>query len=193
MTTKEKAEYIYEYYKIHIIAALAVVFLVGYFIQIQYSHVNDIFNITFMGSFDTSQKTSLKDDLTKLLGYSPKGKNQASVDYLPISDNDAQISSAMEQKLYVEVATSGIDLLVLNKANFDKYVKGGVLEKLDQVPGISGKTKLSKPDNPYGYNIRNNPIVKKLKLIDEDVYIGIPSSSKREASALKVLEWILAQ
>lgn len=196
MSTKQKIEYIYEYYKIQIIAVILVVFFIGYFIHLQVTRVDEIFNITFMGYFDDTKKTDLQDEITKLLGKAPGGKSQATVNFLPMVNINGD-NSAIEQKLYVETATNQLDLLVMDKAYFDRYSKLNMFNRLDIIPQLDAMREKSKslnrdvPYGKYGWNIKNNPIIKAIRLNNDDEIIGIVTSSKRTAQSEKVLEWIL--
>lgn len=195
MNAKEKAEYIYEYYRLHIIAGILVIAFIGYFIHTQVTRVDEIFNITFMGYYDDTKKTDLQNEITKLLGKTPGGKSQATVNFIPIVDVNGD-NSAMEQKLYVETATNQIDLLVMDKSSFDRYSKVNMFNRLDLLPQLDSfrnnpKSTVNVPYGKYGWNIKNSPTLKAIKMSNDDKIIGIVSSSKRIADAQKVLIWIL--
>ena len=68
MSKKEKVEYIWEYYKLHIIGVLAITFMVGSLIYSQITKVDYVFNLTMIGNMvDGNKRTDLEKQLTSMV------------------------------------------------------------------------------------------------------------------------------
>ncbi len=78
MSKKKKAEYIWEYYKLHIIGVLVVICIIASFIHGQITKVDYVFNLTMLGNtVDTSKMTDLESKLTKVVVKDGDKKKQA--------------------------------------------------------------------------------------------------------------------
>ncbi|MGK0466111.1 hypothetical protein [Clostridium sp.] len=50
MSKKKKAEYIWDYYKVHIIGTIAIICIVGSLIHSQLTKIDYVFNLTVIGN-----------------------------------------------------------------------------------------------------------------------------------------------
>jgi hypothetical protein len=199
LSTKKKAEYIWDYYKIPIIAVLLVIIVSIYLIYAQITRINYVFNFTYIGSFmDDAKRVELQNKLTDVVVKDGSKNKKANIEVIPISsgnDNPAYV-----EKLVAELATGSIDVIVLDNKMFSQYQKSGAFLRLDNIKELNlrksqYKSSLVFGNNSkaevYGLSLGKNNKLKQMGIDVENKVIGILSSSKQRDKSLKVLKWIL--
>jgi len=204
MTRKNKIEYIWDYYKIHIIVSLIVLIGMISFIHGQITKINYEFNLTIIGgSLDSDKIQKFEDTLTPIVIKNPTAKQSAQIDIMPIasltSGKDTNSSQYM-QKFVAEVSANVIDSVILSKSDFDAFEKQGGFLRLDNVQGIDLSTIKSEkfegtPDGGekgiYGISLKDNPLLKNYGVINQDMVLCISSNSKQKEKAILATKWIL--
>ena len=77
MSKKKKAEYIWEYYKLHIIGVLVIIFIVGSLINSQITKVDYVFNLTMIGNMvDENKRIDFEKQLTSIVIKDGEKKNR---------------------------------------------------------------------------------------------------------------------
>lgn len=194
MSVKEKVEYIWDYYKIHIIAGLSITFLIGYFIYSQVTQINYIFNLTVLSNMQKEKSDSLQNELTRLL-VNNQNKDEALVSILPLKD------TMSIQKLVAQISANEIDLIIMDKAEFNKFSNENMfidLETLKELDLNSIKYDKLKTENnsasgTYAISVENNKLLQEKGIDTKDKVIGIVASTKNVDKALSVLKWLLKQ
>lgn len=203
LTGKKKREYIWEYYKIHIIVGIISVILLGSFIHSKFTEIHYEFNLTVIGSSVKSDKTEeFQNKLTSVVLKNPSKNQSAEFDNIPIQNiigsNDGNAYQYM-QKIMAEASANVLDAIILSKPDYDNFVKNGLflnLEKtnldLDKYKDISvkGETKDGEKGT-FAISIENSKVLKEYGMDTRDKVICIVGSSKQKDKAVSTLKWIL--
>ena len=204
MSKKNKIEYIWDYYKIHIIITIIVLIGMISFIHGQITKINYEFNLTIIGSnLDGDKAGKLEKTLTPIVIKNPNKKQSAQIDVMAISSltsGKEAISAQYMQKFVAELSANVIDLLILNRSDYDVFQKQGAFLRLDNVQGMDlDHTKAEKiegtSDNGdkgiYGINLQANKLLTDFGVNTEDKILCIPSSTKQKDKAILAIKWIL--
>ena len=204
MSKKKKAEYIWEYYKLHIIAVLVIIFIVASFIHGQITKVDYVFNLTLLGNnVDDNKKTEVEKQLTNFVIKNGEQKKQAIIDVIPLegsSKANASMSSISTQKFIANISVGGIDVIILDKVMFQSFASKGMFSRLDNISQLSlasiknDKLQASGDDKVkavYAINAENIKILKDIGFDTDNMVIGIISTCKQNDKAALVLKWLL--
>lgn len=204
MSKKKKAEYIWEYYKLHIIAVLVIILIVASFIHGQITKIDYVFNLTLIGNnVDGNKKSEVEKQLTNLVIKNGEQKKQAIVDVIALegsSKANASMSSISTQKLVAKISVGEIDVVILNKGMFQTYIKQGMFSRLDNISQLplasikNEKLQASGDDNVkavYAINAENIKILKDMGFDTDNMVIGIVSTCKQKDKAALVIKWLL--
>lgn len=118
MSFKEKADHIWEYYKLHIISGIVGLLIAFSFLNVWVLNPEpeNVMDLTFRTqSYDYDLGTELQDELTALL--IEDGVNEtAIVDYLPTGDDrDFNTLQATEAKFIGKIETGDMDIIVFEE------------------------------------------------------------------------------
>ena len=141
MSRQKKAEYIWEYYKLHIIGALAALCIIVSIIHGQITKPDYVFTLTMLSSIvDTDKTNNLEKQLTKFIVKDGSTRKQARVGTMPLDGSkitDPQITNQYMQKFIAEISVGELDVVVLNKTMFEKFAKGDMFLRLDNISGLN--------------------------------------------------------
>jgi hypothetical protein len=207
MSRKEKVHYIWYYYKIHIIGSILLIMAVTSFIVDAVNTKDVLLNVTLMGKYVDSEKLeSLEKKTTEELVKDPKNKTEIRYDYLSKSDDPRdQFTPVSLQKLTASVAAADIDILILDKNDFEIYAKQGMFLPLTSIPEFASidlkdyeTIKYSNKENDikediYAINIAGLPILKDISFDTKDKVLGVISNSKHLNKTVEFLNWFFSQ
>jgi hypothetical protein len=207
MSRKEKVHYIWYYYKMHIIGSLLLIVAVTSFIVDTLNNKEVLLNVTLMGKYVNSEKLeTLQTKTTEDLVKDPKNKTEIRYDYLSKSDDPRdQFTPISIQKLTASVAAADIDILILDKNDFEIYAKQGMFLPLTSIPEFASidlkgyeTIKYSNKENDikediYAINIAALPILKDVSFDTKDKVLGIISNSKHLDKTAEFLNWFFSQ
>ncbi|SFE62707.1 extracellular solute-binding protein [Thermoanaerobacter thermohydrosulfuricus] len=205
MATKEKVEYIWDYYKVHIITGILVIYLLGAFTSSVLNRKEYVLNIAFVGKYmDFDRLNEFSKEVTKELIGDPSGKKQASIDFYGLVKNpngNFTLDPASTQKLMARMGAQDIDVIILDKNNFDILASQGAFLRLDEIKelNLSGLNvaKVEEPSNEvkpgaYGIYVRwNNKYLKNLGYDYNDKIIAIMANGQHKDLAIKFVKWLL--
>lgn len=207
MSRKEKIEYIWEYYKIHIIAATVAICVLVSFIHGQMTKVDYVFDMTVVSSISETQKSQLEKQLTDYVVTGGEKRKQALVDVMPLSNpqsntksTDVAMDSQYRQKLLVNIAAGSIDIIVLDKDLCTSFAKQGMFLSLTNLKGLDissvkgNKIEMIGEDSNksvYAMDAENIKLLKDAGIDTHNKVISIIASSKQKEKAADVLKWLL--
>ena len=204
MSKIKQAEYIWEYYKLHIIGILAIIFIVASLIHSQKTKIDYVFNLTMIGNtIDESKKSDLEKQLTSIVVKEGETRKQAIVDVItPNSSNSAVaiIPNEYMQRFIAKMSIGELDVIILDKSIFETLVKQDVFLRLDNISKLNltsiknKKIEARGSDNNkavYAINAEDTKIFKDMGFNTNNKVIGIISSCKRIDKATLVLKWLL--
>lgn len=200
MSRKEKMEYIWDYYKIHIIGSIVVIALIISFIHGQATKIEYVANLTIIGGVTNEDKLEqTEQNLTRLIVKNGQDRQQVLIDAIPITDvNNPE--PQLIQKFTVKLAAQEIDVMVLDKTMFDDLVKKGTFLKLgdikdinlssikeDKIEGVNEENK----KGIYGVSAENIKAFKDMGLNTNNKVLCILNSTTHKDSAVSMFKWII--
>lgn len=198
MSRKDKAGYIWDYYKLHIIGALAFICIIIFFVNSQGTKIDYVFNLTILGnSVDNNKVTNLEKQLTNVVVKDGDTKKQAEVNNLVIGTST---SSQYMQKFIAEIAAGELDVVILDKATFESLVKQDLFLRLDNISGFdlasikSEKIEARVRDKNkavFAINAKDIKVFKDIGINTDNKVIVVISSSKHLDKDNMVLKWLL--
>ncbi len=204
MSKKEQAEYIWEYYKLHILGVLAIIFIVASLIYSQKTKIDYVFNLTMIGNtIDENKKNDLAKQLTSIVVKKGETRKQAIIDIMPPDSSHSPGSTLPNeymQKFIAKMSVGELDVIILDKSIFETLVKQDILSRLDNMSQLNlasiknEKIEARGRDNNkavYAINAENIKIFKDMGFNTNNKVIGIISSCKQIDKATLVLKWLL--
>ncbi|MGH4117499.1 hypothetical protein [Clostridium sp.] len=204
MSNKKKAEYIWDYYKLHIIVAIVIICIVGSMIHSRMTKVDYVFNLTTIGTVvDQNKKNDLEKQLTSFVVKEGETRKEAIVYVTPSVGSNGQgdiMPNEYMQRFVAMISVGQLDLVLLDKDILENLAKQDILLKLNDAPGLNldsiknEKVEVSGSDNKravYAINVEDIKIFKDLGIDTNNKVIGIISSCKQKDKSVLVLKWLL--
>lgn len=174
---QSKASYFFYYYKFHVIAAIVILLVATFSIKGCIDRKNEEarkppldMTVTVFGNFYSADNTDAQLS-SNLLALMPDWQRiDVTVAYIPRDLTNPQ-DIALQQKGMLIMATEKMDLMILDRHNFDMFSKQGAfvpLDSLDIWPELQGlsdrlldsQTEDDPASRPYGIDITDNPVFK---------------------------------
>ncbi|WP_026881745.1 hypothetical protein [Clostridium akagii] len=204
MNLKEKINYILYYYKFHITVIIVLLVSISFFLVNIINSKEAVLNITLIGKYvDADKQEQLKNKADDTLIKTYKKKKDITFEFLQTNDDPQDDTNSITwQKLTASIDTRQVDIVILDKKDFDTYVKQGLFMKLSTIPDFSslhltdsslvnGKIKaLDKTDEPYGINVENLPVLKFINFDSKNKVMCIISNSAHVSKVIDFLKWI---
>lgn len=131
MSRRERLQYIWDYYKLHIIGVIVLAALVVSFIYGQVTKIVYVGNVTILGDvLEESKREEFQKIITGAVVKEGEKKKQAFVDSFSVGKD--QIGAQMMQKFIVKIAAGDIDVVVLDKEMFEEFVKQDMFMDVDE-------------------------------------------------------------
>jgi hypothetical protein len=199
MSRKEKMEYIWDYYKLHIIGVIVLIVFIGSFVQGQLTKVEYVSNLSLVGSSVNQDKMAeLEKKLTALLVKEGEKRKQALVEFAPTDKSG--MSYEFTQRFVVKVAAGEIGVAVLDKNYYEDFMKQSMLLRLDNLAELN----LSKLNNSklegnsqeqgngvYAVSVEGNKTLQDIGYDTANKVMVMIPSSKQRSNDIKVFKWIL--
>ena len=201
LTRKKKVQYIWDYYKIHIIVTIIALFSIFSFIHGQFTKINYEFNVTIIGITSGEDKINeFQEKLTPIVIKNGSKKQSARIETMPVDsliDGKTQVSVQYMQKFGAEVSANVIDLLIMSKDDYEAFQKQGMFLKLDNVKGMdlshlkAEKLVRASDKVAYGINIQDNKILTEFGVKTNNMILCIPCNTKQKDKAILATNWII--
>jgi hypothetical protein len=199
MSRKEKIEYIWDYYKLHIISVIVVIAVIASFIHGQLTKIDYVVNVTIIGNaINESKKEEAEKKFTSLVIKEGEQRKQALFDV--ITTDKSELSYEMMQKFVVRIAAGEIDVVILDKGFFDSFVKQDMFIPLESISQINlsdikqSKIEASGSTNNkavYAISVEGNKELEAMEYDTKNKVLGIIASSKNKDNGIKVFKDIL--
>ncbi|MBX4264755.1 hypothetical protein [Clostridium estertheticum] len=204
MSKHKKAEYIWEYYKFHIIGALAAICIIISIIHSQITKPDYVFNLTMISNIaDTNKVTNLESLLTKVVVKDGSTRKKAIVSSMPIDTSknaNLQTTSQYMQKLTAEVSVGELDVIILDKTMFESFAKQDMFLRLDNISELNLDSLKGekihaigsdKKNDVYAIDAKDIVLLKNLGFDLKNKVIGIVGSTKQKYNSILVLKYLL--
>ncbi|MBU3072216.1 hypothetical protein [Clostridium estertheticum] len=206
MSKHKKAEYIWEYYKFHIIGALTAICIIISIIHSQITKPDYVFNLTMISNIaDTNKVTNLESLLTKVVVKDGSTRKKAIVSSMPIDTSknaNLQTTSQYMQKLTAEVSVGELDVIILDKTMFESFAKQDMFLRLDNISELNLDSLKGekihaigsdKKNDVYAIDAKDITLLKKLGFDLKNKVIGIVGSTKQKYNSILVLKYLLSK
>ncbi|MFD2804576.1 hypothetical protein ACFSYB_06865 [Litchfieldia salsa] len=172
MSTKERIDYIWEYYKLPIILTLCSIFFIGYIVSSFLKEEEPFLNIMVV---DHAQSQELNSLLSKINEETPDQKFQA--DYIMYSsENISSDSYAQVQKMFAHLSTGSVDMMIVDQELFDQLMDQKAFSPIN-----NGNEEL------YGVKISDMERFSEIPTY-QDKLIGIPVNSQNRDYMIQFVE-----
>lgn len=201
MPTNKKIEYIWDYYKLHIIAVIMILLMVGYFIYENKTKVDYVFNITMLNAVieDEGVKKISKDVTTVVVEDGDK-KKEALLSYIPNDIlNEKKADPNYITQFMAKIQIGEIDLVIVDKSELNKLIQLSALINLNTI-GINNlniaKDKLVELSQDgekgiYAVDISNSKYFKNIGIDTNNRVIAGITSSKNQDKIRDVLNILI--
>lgn len=200
MTRREKIEHIWYYYKLHIIGViLAVIFIIS-IISSMVNKKEYILNVYILGKSYSQEKIEefQKQATHDLIGKS--SKKEILVNFIAYDKNGRDpYSAASMQKFVALLATGSIDVLILDRPDFDELGKKEAFLKLDNLTGLPPGLEFIKlrdrdvAEGDYGMILGNNGLLKEAGYDTNNKIVCILSNTKNLDKSVDFIKWLYAK
>ena len=198
LSGKKKIEFIYDYYKLPIIGALLAIIIISYMTYSFITKQDTYCNITYYGStINTDNFNKIKDTLNENILGDVK-KYTIFTDTLLINSNlNYGDDPTTTQAFAIKLAANEIDILLVEKNNFEYFAANNMLLDLNSLEGFDSLN-ISEADlvtaedqsgnnNLYGIKVDNLNLLKDCGFNNENTILSIAISSNRHEGVIKVL------
>lgn len=198
MSFKEKCDYIWGYYKFHMLFTLILVSVIVSIVHSQITKLDVYCNITYIGDYISNETLEqVKSDINEIVLKDDKTKTIA-FDTVLGDENSIKTNPQIIQKLGVVIAARGIDIAIVNKEFLDSNISSEMFLDLNTLEGFSSlplsNYELVKDNNSsiiYGIKIKDINPLNMLNPNGNDNILVVISNSEKKNEVLELLKTIL--
>lgn len=199
---KKVANYIH-YYKVHAVVGIIALIVLITTVRGCVTRVDPDFYLTTIGNIYIADSEVVEKDLKELF---PELKAPV-VDPLYITGEDmSEQNYAMQMKAMTLLAAGDMDVVIMDKDNFNKYVKQGALTKLDDlvdqlnIDKEKNKDYIVKPSEEtvedleeglYGVDISESEFIKRNNIKGKEIIAAIKVNPRHKDKSVEVLKILL--
>lgn len=202
MPFKGKMGYIWEYYKLHIFGAVAVIALIIYFIYtVNHPTPSAKFYAAMINnSIDENVLKQYSDEFAKDLALNPKREaiEFNTSFYFTMGDS---VTLTLKQALMAYIQAKEVDVIIAPESQFYEYSYGGLLSKLsDQLPtdiysSLADKFYLSDTEddsqkNAYGIYLSDTKLYKENANNSDPYVLGIVGNAPHEDNTIEFIKFL---
>ena len=198
MTLKEKIEYIWEYYKLHIIGGILVIFVAGSIINgILHPPLPPYIGVGFyeiyLGEdFDAEFARAVSDAL------GVETERELEYPHFFISGEDPSAQMVIAQKLMAMLSTNELDLLITDNEAFYGFAYESYFMPLSEIGAAAPEEQLvycESAETPgelaYGIRLTESALLDSLGIRGDALTIGVIINTARKTNALDVINLLL--
>ena len=120
-TPKEKLEYLWDYYRWHVIIALTGIFFAGYLFMDWVNRPITAFHVTVLApEVNAEEENQLSEELTALL--EPEGRNETA--YASFTPH-----GQLEERFTAQLTAAEYDVILMDEPAFREYAKFGTMQE----------------------------------------------------------------
>lgn len=200
MSKEERIQYIWHYYKFHILGVIALIIVAIVTINSINNKKDIAINVMIVGEMiDTEKVSDMRQALNEeLLDLEEQESSEVSLQAVTVSAEgfDPQMQAGL-QKMMAELSAGYIDVLYIDKSFFDQMNTDGQLLDIQQLYGdqslpLSDEYLYFAEDQKTitGINIAE---IKPLKnvIYDDNIIMCIPANTKKQAFITRYLQHLL--
>lgn len=197
LSPKGKRQYIWEYYRVHIIITILCIIGLASFIHTMATKKDTYCNITYYNSYMNQEELyGLRDSLNNML---IEDQDKSTILLNPIwSDADSNYNLSPAEEIAIKIAAKEIDIAIVNKEYFDAQVSQDMFEDLSSLDGFLDlnipEDSLVKSIGPngnesiYGIKAENLSFLDNINFTTDNNIITIIINSERKENAMEILK-----
>ncbi|MCL2425089.1 MAG: hypothetical protein FWD05_02010 [Oscillospiraceae bacterium] len=208
MTFRKKVEYIWEYYRYHIIGiAIASFLLISMMVAIFSPSPDTVLFVSWSAGFATDEQVDNLTHELELLLTDDEKYEQVEVVFFITVEGDPLAESANLQRVVAMISTGHIDIFILNEQMLRDYSMGGFVQSLDSIlaevesinPNVSRKiedrafiTYLETEPHEFseqltGISIGDSPLLTELNFFEQELFFAVSVTSGQIENVVKTL------
>jgi hypothetical protein len=210
MTFKKKVEYIWEYYKLHIIGLIIILGIIGSLMNTWFFNPNPdsaLFVAWSSGFTLHEQLDDLKDVLEERIVDENVNEEVVVSMFVGANSDDASMMMAYTQRLMAMVAAGAIDVFIIDAQQMEMYSNSGILRPMEDMlarvhsinPAVYELIEENKVslryepeegvflENIMGISIIGSPLLSRLEFFEQELYFGISASARNIDNAIEAL------
>ncbi|MBS4207828.1 hypothetical protein [Bacillus sp. FJAT-50079] len=201
MSGKERVNYIWHYYKFHMIGVIVLVVIASTTINGIINKKDVMLNIMIVGEkMDTAKIEDITEKINvELLNEKERDKYEISIQAVPFSTTniDPQMQVGL-QKMAAELAGGFIDVLLVEKSFFDEMNLEGNLLDIKELSGAQAlpyqddQIYMSEDERVTGIHASAIKLFENA-IYDENVVLCIPGNTKNEANVSTFLSYMVEE
>ncbi|ANX02255.1 hypothetical protein CSTERLE_12075 [Thermoclostridium stercorarium subsp. leptospartum DSM 9219] len=196
-----KLENFFHYYKIHMLVGLAVIVILFFSIRSCINRVDPDFTIVCYGNIFAADQTAVEENVKERV----PGITTPSVQFLATVSDDPQYVYASQMKFVAMIAAKEIDIIIMDRENFDINASQGIFLSLDELADELGFPEesymrgseiidetedgnvIKGPEQIYGIDITGSEFIKNNNIHAESAIVAIARNTQRMDSALEFI------
>ncbi|MCD7904894.1 MAG: hypothetical protein LUG24_04820 [Clostridiales bacterium] len=207
LTPKKKIEHIWEYYRVHIILTLLVVFILGsWFYNAKLKPHKELFSgvgilsYHLPGEYDDILYEKINSELNLT-----DTNSEARIEYFYDDENEAAFFSSMIEKFLAMLLTGDVNIMIMDGDSIEAYAAEDYLldlsliyseEELERLKDegllLSSSSELVSEEKYYAVCLKNSALMAELPNYDEEKsYIAVYGAVENTENPRKVLDVIL--
>ncbi|MCD2345640.1 hypothetical protein [Clostridium guangxiense] len=203
MSFKEKRSYIWDYYKLHILALLILIAIIVSLIYSMATKQEEYYNITYVGDYiGQDNLATVKNNINKVILNNDKKKiitlNSVFTDKASLASNPQTF-----QVLATKITAKDIDMSIVDPKFFEQNFSSGMFLNLETLKGFSSlkksnykfltKTNSSGHLGTYGIYTKSSKLSSELGSKSNDSLIVVMATSEKKSKALKIMKALLSK
>ncbi|NCB93660.1 MAG: hypothetical protein EOM40_14050 [Clostridia bacterium] len=190
MSWKEKAGYIWAYYKLHMAAAVGVILVLSVIGQMIYrSQFETVLSVAILnGGMGDSEL--MAEDIKKYLGDEDK-YHEVSVDSSMYFTGDEQADYTSVMKLTTLVSAKGIDAIISTKEQFDKYEELSAFVPMSELLTADQMEAYGDEVGEYGIHITESEKLEEYGMtVGDEAYLAVFVNSENLENAEEFISYV---
>lgn len=200
MSAKEKANYLWEYYRLHALGgALAIAAIIYIIYQIATPNINTQFYAAIIDSpLPPETIETFTDDFSKYLDLDPKLEDIQINDTFYLSDSS---NYNMQQALTAYIAASEVDVIIAPESQFLKFTQNDYFMKLSEALPTDiyssltdsfflSETSEDSEKQAYGIYLSDSDLLKGMTYDGEPYVLGILGNSPHQENTIEFIRYL---
>lgn len=204
MSRQEKKDYIWYYYKNHILMGIFAVVLVGSLIYDVMTKDKIIFSLTLFGEAESAlQIEEIQQDLTQLVAPEAAEREKVLVQFYSLNDVETsfnEMTDLYQQKMMSQIAAQELDLVIMGENDFKFYERENMFEPLNELVGIDWSLvedaqliKDEETDFVYGIKMERSQLLNSINYETNGKVLALINNSLNKEMAMEVINQLLAE
>ncbi len=200
MSPEKKREYIWDYYRFHILFGIIGLILVGTMVYEQVTKLTVAYNVVLLDQtiIDEKKHEALNVALTDLTLSDAKAREVANVTIYPLENIEAstdQMSRTYLQKLMIQLMANEVEVLLVQEADYAHFSSQDIFSELDLSTLCVDETNHIYNDANVltGLKLSGSTPLTEAGLDTTDLILTVPATAKAPDQIDEVMNWLLCE